>query len=104
MIIVDAPPVLSVSDALSIGRWTDGAPPSATRRADSPIRPADRRLARVGVSVLGAVVNGVRSPESRYGGYHAYGSSPAPSRDPRHLTRRAVARGAVRRRGWVRSA
>jgi capsular exopolysaccharide synthesis family protein len=75
MIIVDVPPVLPVPDALTIGRWTDGAL-LAVRHDMSRfplIERANRRLAHVGVPVLGAVVNGVRSMESSYGGYYAYG-------------------------------
>jgi succinoglycan biosynthesis transport protein ExoP len=75
MIIVDAPPVLPVPDALTIGRWTDGAVLAV--RYDTSRFPlverAYRRLGHVGVPVIGAVVNGVRSTESAYGGY-AYGS------------------------------
>jgi Mrp family chromosome partitioning ATPase len=37
------------------------------------VEKANRRLAHVGVPVIGAVVNGVRSVESSYGGYYAYG-------------------------------
>jgi capsular exopolysaccharide synthesis family protein len=75
MIIVDAPPVLPVPDALTIGRWTDGAV-LAVRYDTSRfllVERAYRRLGHVGVPVIGAVVNGVRSSESTYGGY-AYGS------------------------------
>ena len=75
MIIVDAPPVLPVPDALTIGRWTDGAVLAV--RYDTSRFPlverANRRLAHVGVPVIGAVVNGVRSVESTYGGYYTYG-------------------------------
>ena len=75
MIIVDAPPVLPVPDALTIGRWTDGAVLAV--RYDTSRFPlverANRRLAHVGVPVIGAVVNGVRSMEAGYGGYYAYG-------------------------------
>ena len=77
MIIVDAPPVLPVPDALMIGRWTDGAVLAV--RSDTSrfpqIERATRRLAHVGVPLIGAVVNGVRSTESGYGGYYAYGTS-----------------------------
>ncbi len=82
MIIVDAPPVLPVPDALTMGRWTDGAVLAV--RYDTSRFPlverANRRLAHVGVPVIGAVVNGVRSSDSYYGsygygGYGGYGSS-----------------------------
>jgi len=89
MIIVDAPPVLPVPDALTIGRWTDGAV-LAVRHDTSRfplVERANRRLAHVGVPVIGAVVNGVRSMEAAYGGgygyaYGSYGSTtpePAPA-------------------------
>lgn len=77
MIIVDAPPVLPVPDALTIGRWTDGAVLAV--RYDTSRFPlverAYRRLGHVGVPVIGAVVNGVRTSASYYGGYgYGYGS------------------------------
>jgi len=76
VVIIDAPPVLAVPDALLLGRWTDGAV-LAVRHDTSRfplVERAHRRLATIGVPVLGAVVNGVRSMESTYGGYH-YASS-----------------------------
>lgn len=73
-VIVDAPPVLPVPDALTVGRWVDAAI-LAVRADDSRyhlIGLANRRLADVGVPVLGAVVNGVRGAEARYyGSYYA---------------------------------
>jgi succinoglycan biosynthesis transport protein ExoP len=72
VVIVDAPPVLAVPDALILGRWTDGAV-LAVRHDTSRfplVERANRRLAAVGVPVLGAVVNGCRTPESGYGAYH----------------------------------
>jgi capsular exopolysaccharide synthesis family protein len=77
MIIVDSPPVLPVPDALMIGRWTDGAVLAV--RSDASrfplIKRATRRLAHVGVPLIGVVVNGVRSTGSSYGGYYSYGAS-----------------------------
>jgi capsular exopolysaccharide synthesis family protein len=71
IVIIDAPPVLAVPDALLLGRWTDGAVLAV--RHDSSRFPlverANRRLASVGVHVLGAVVNGCRTMESAYGSY-----------------------------------
>ena len=85
MIIVDAPPVLPVPDALTIGKWTDGAV-LAVRHDMSRfplVERANRKLAHVGVPVIGAVINGMRSVDSSYGGYYVYGgygsTSPAPS-------------------------
>lgn len=81
IVIVDAPPVLPVPDALTIGRWTDGAVLAV--RYDTSRYPlverANRRLASVGVSVIGAVVNGVRtSSSSYYGSYYPTTSMPQP--------------------------
>jgi polysaccharide biosynthesis transport protein len=77
IVIVDSPPVLPVPDALTIGRWVDGAVLAV--RFDTSRYPmverANRRLAAVGVPVIGAVVNGVGGAESGYyGDYPAYGS------------------------------
>jgi receptor protein-tyrosine kinase len=74
MIIVDAPPVLPVPDALTIGRWTDGAVLAVRYETSrfANVERAQRRLAHVGVPLLGAVVNGMRSSETAYGGYYAY--------------------------------
>ena len=72
VVILDAPPVLAVPDALLLGRWADGT--LLAVRHDTSRYPlverAARRLASVGVTVLGAVVNGVRTVESAYGAYH----------------------------------
>jgi capsular exopolysaccharide synthesis family protein len=78
LVIVDAPPVLPVPDALTIGRWVDGAVLAV--RFDSSRYPlveqANRRLAAVGVPVIGAVINGVRGGDGpAYGSYDpSYGS------------------------------
>ncbi len=72
IVIVDAPPVLPVPDALTIGRWCDGAV-LAVRYDMSRfplVEKANRRLASVGVSVIGAVVNGVHIANSTYGSYY----------------------------------
>ena len=72
VVIVDAPPVLAVPDALLLGRCTDGAV-LAVRHDTSRfplVERARRRLASVGVAVLGAVVNGARTMESTYGAYN----------------------------------
>jgi Mrp family chromosome partitioning ATPase len=86
MVIVDAPPVLPVPDALTIGRWVDGAVLAV--RFDNSRYPlverANRRLAAVGVPVLGAVINGVRGSEGSYYGsyYPSYGSMNDNEDDP----------------------
>jgi polysaccharide biosynthesis transport protein len=76
IVIMDAPPVLLVPDALTVGRCSDGV--LLAVRYDTSRFPlverAHRRLAAVGVPVIGAVVNGVRSMESSYG-YYSYSYS-----------------------------
>jgi succinoglycan biosynthesis transport protein ExoP len=78
IVIVDAPPVLPVPDALSIGRWVDAAVLAV--RFDASRYPlvdrANRRLAAVGVPVIGAVVSGVGGADGNYYGDYAstYGS------------------------------
>jgi len=86
IVIVDCPPVLPVPDALTIGRWVDGAVLAV--RFDNSRYPlverASRRLAAVGVPVIGAVINGVRGAEGAYYGsyYPSYGSLDDPEGDP----------------------
>jgi succinoglycan biosynthesis transport protein ExoP len=75
MVIVDCPPILPVPDALTIGRWVDGAV-LAVRYDNSRyplVERANRRLLAVGVPVIGAVMNGVRGGEGAY--YEPYGSA-----------------------------
>ena len=78
LVIVDSPPVLPVPDALTIGRWVDGAVLAV--RFDNSRYPlvdrANQRLASLGIPVIGAVINGVRRADSAYyGGYYpSYGT------------------------------
>lgn len=71
VVIVDAPPVLAVPDALLLGRWTDGAVLAVRHDASRfpLVERAHRRLAAVGIPVLGVVVNGCRTMETNYGAY-----------------------------------
>jgi capsular exopolysaccharide synthesis family protein len=74
IVLVDCPPVLPVPDALTIGRWVDGAV-LAVRYDNSRyplVERANQRLASVGVPVIGAVLNGVKGPDEAY--YGNYGS------------------------------
>jgi capsular exopolysaccharide synthesis family protein len=76
IVIIDAPPVLAVPDALLLGRWADGAI-IAVRHDTSRfplVERAIKRMSTVGVSVLGVVVNGVRPSESSYENYHYHSS------------------------------
>lgn len=63
-IIVDAAPVLSTADTLSLGQHADGVVLSVLRTVSraSKVYEACDRLESVGIPVLGAVVNGVDTP------------------------------------------
>ncbi len=70
VVIVDTPPVLPVPDALTLGRWVDGAVLSV--RSDASrfqlVERANRSLASAGIELLGVVINGVRTNEAAYKG------------------------------------
>jgi capsular exopolysaccharide synthesis family protein len=72
-LIVDSPPVLPVADALLIGQYVDAVVFSILRKVSRvpSVFTAYRRLAKLGVRVLGAVVNGVA--EDDYGCSYSYG-------------------------------
>lgn len=75
-IIIDAPPVLPVSDTLSIAHHADGTLLSTMRdRSRGPqVRLAAERLQAAGARLIGAVLNGVPAREYGYG-YGNYVSS-----------------------------
>jgi polysaccharide biosynthesis transport protein len=74
-VLIDVPPILPVADALLVGRWTDGAV-LAVRHDTSRfplVAQARKRLAAIGIPVLGAVLNGCRPTASaHYGAYGTY--------------------------------
>jgi capsular exopolysaccharide synthesis family protein len=73
LVIVDAPPVLPVADALTLGRWVDGAIVAVRRDASrlAWVKDALARLEAVHVPVLGAVVQGCEVEGHSYGPYRA---------------------------------
>lgn len=75
ILIVDAPPILAVSDAAIIGRHT-GATLMVARAGKHPIREIEqavKRLAQAGVQVKGFVFNDMDTVRQRYRyGYHGY--------------------------------
>ena len=77
-IVIDAPPVLSASEALIIAKAADGAILCTLReRTRAPqVTLARQRLEAAGVRILGAVLAGVpaRSYAYKYGGYYYYGN------------------------------
>jgi succinoglycan biosynthesis transport protein ExoP len=77
VIIVDAPPVLPVPDALTLGRWVDGVILAARHDVSRLhlLEEAQRLLSNVGIPLLGVVVNGVRpSASGRDGLSYSYSS------------------------------
>lgn len=70
-IIVDAPPVLPVTDALLIGKHVDAVLFSVLRDVSRlpKVQMAYDRLASLGIRTLGAVVAGARMDTSGYGDY-----------------------------------
>ena len=85
IVIIDSSPVLPVPDALSLGRWTDGA--IFVVRYDISRFPlvdrARKRIVAAGIPILKTVVNGVRSsrfsPYYDSNGYVYSGRGPRPS-------------------------
>jgi tyrosine-protein kinase Etk/Wzc len=75
ILIVDAPPILAVSDAAIIGRHT-GATLMVARAGQHPIREIEqavKRLGQSGVQVKGFVFNDMDTVRQRYRyGYHGY--------------------------------
>ena len=82
IIIVDAPPVLPVPDALILGRHTDGAVLAVRHDASRfpLVERAKQKLASVGIPALGVVINGVRGGGVNYGNY-AYSAATAAGPD-----------------------
>ncbi len=77
LVLVDSPPVLPVADALTIGQWVDGAIITVRHKTSRLplVERATRQLSSVGITILGAVVSGVKDRHAPY-----YGSKP--SADP----------------------
>ncbi|MFA6109855.1 MAG: P-loop NTPase [Candidatus Latescibacterota bacterium] len=82
VVLLDAPPVLHVTDAAILGKKTDGAL-MVYRAGDVPrtsLRRAVNLLRSVDVALLGVVLNGVRAEVSAdyydfgYSSYYAYGN------------------------------
>lgn len=73
-IVIDAPPIMAVTDAAIIGRHV-GTTLVAVRYAQTPLAELDgavRRLQQAGVVVSGVLLNGVES-QGRYGYGYTYG-------------------------------
>jgi Mrp family chromosome partitioning ATPase len=83
LIVIDSPPVLPVPDALVLGQWADGA--ILASRYDvsrfPQVERARKQLDGAGITVLGTVINGMRSTDSYYGRYSYSRGRTSPS-DP----------------------
>jgi len=68
-VIIDAGPVLKIADPLLIGQHVDAAILSVLRDVSKvpKVYEACERLRSVGITVLGAVVNGVNDDSARHG-------------------------------------
>jgi capsular exopolysaccharide synthesis family protein len=76
VVIIDTPPVLPVPDALTLGRFVDGAVLATRFDASrlSLVRQAHELLLSAAIPILGAVVNGVHVPRI-FGADYSYASS-----------------------------
>ncbi len=75
LVILDSPPVLPVSDALSIARQVDGViiAARAGKTSTSELTKAVENLRAVGADVLGVCLIGVRADHPQYGYGYGYG-------------------------------
>ena len=73
-IIIDAPPILGLSDTLILSTMTDGVI-IVVRAGDTPkdsVIQARKLLRGVNGKILGVVLNGVRESDLKYGSYYYY--------------------------------
>ena len=72
VVLIDTPPVLSVTDAVALSTMVDGvlvvAKPGSTKSA--AFKQALEALQRVNANILGAVMNDIEPRNSRYGYYY----------------------------------
>jgi polysaccharide biosynthesis transport protein len=88
-VVVDAPPVLPVSDSVALARWVDGIlmVVQADRVSKRDVTESLARLERIGASVFGLVLNraATTAGEGAYGYGYGYGygyRKPAPPSPP----------------------
>lgn len=81
-VIIDAPPLLPVTDAVLLSRIADGAivVVRAGRTTTDQLRKALGNLRKVNASILGTLVNGL--PAKEFDGYSYYTPEPEPARIP----------------------
>lgn len=74
-ILIDAPPVLSVTDAVVLNRIVDGVVlvVAAGETKKETVRQAQKTLARVDANVLGTLISKMNIKRSSYYDYYAYG-------------------------------
>ena len=81
VIVLDSSPVLPVADALQLARHVDGVLLSVLQNVSTVpgVHEARRRLAALGVPILGVVVSGTRPDVAGYGRRRYLASAPAAS-------------------------
>jgi polysaccharide biosynthesis transport protein len=87
-VVLDAPPILPVSDSVALTRWVDGVlvVAQADRLSRRDLTESLARLERVGAPVIGLVLNKARSSGTEGGTYgysygYGYGARPQPEDD-----------------------
>lgn len=79
-VLIDAPPILPVSDSVLLSRMVDGVVIVANAKTAKPlVREGCSRLRLVGAKLLGVVLNNVSRQHQRYGEYFNYNSVPLDS-------------------------
>jgi Mrp family chromosome partitioning ATPase len=80
-VVIDAPPILLVSDALEVAKKVDGVILVARMRASrvDEARMARQTLERIGVKPLGVIVAGVERTKTYYHRYGGEYTKPSPS-------------------------
>lgn len=78
IVLVDSPPVLPVTDAAVLSRWTDGLVlvGSARQTSRRAMRRSVTMLEQVDANVIGTVLNGASAESGGYGYGYGYGYQP----------------------------
>jgi capsular exopolysaccharide synthesis family protein len=73
-IVIDSPPLLSVTDALVLSTYADGVVlvVHGSRTSKDAVKKAHQRLSKAGGKILGAIVNNVNIRHPEYGYYYDY--------------------------------
>lgn len=101
LVLIDTPPVLPVTDALTVGRWSDGA--ILVVRYDTSrfalVDHTQQRLLSAGIPILKTIFNGMRTSQACYG-YDSYSYGERTARPPEPPSTTAE----IRLQKWVANA